>query len=135
MPALDSALYHLVSQAPDLLPLVNGRVFPLLAPQQAPVPFIVYSEISYFAAHHMGGVTRLAATDVQWDVYGDRHQQAREVGEALTTLLDGYRGLTNGVDIRATFVRARRTTLEDDQAGGQVLYYRVSLDTEIWHLL
>lgn len=129
--SLDVALYQYVSTYPALLDAVNGRVFPALAPQQAAMPFVVYLEIAYQSERHMLGASALKWAMYQWDVYAPRHQQARDIGTTLTTAFDGMRGLYSGISIRQAYVRARRTTLEDDQAGGQEMLYRVSLDIEV----
>ena len=134
MAAVDAALADYIKTYAALLSMVNGRVYPVLAPQQAVMPFVVYQEITYRSEHHMGGAADLKNVWYQWDVFAERHQQVRDVGEALTTALDGYSGTVNGVDIRAVFVRDRRVSLENEQAGGQQMLYRVSLDTEIWYL-
>jgi hypothetical protein len=134
MPTLDAALCDYVKADSTLLTLINGRVYPLLAPQQATFPLVVYQEITYRAEHHMQDVTALVQTFWQWDAYAERHAKAREVGCALTRVLDHCRGSIGGLDIRGIFVRDRRVMLEDDEAGGQQQYFRVSIDTEIWYL-
>ena len=134
MPALDAALADYVKADATLLALLSGRVYPLLAPEQAALPFVVYAEIEYRAEHHMGNVTGLVQTFWQWDCYADRHARARDVAFALTSALDHLTGSVGGLDIRCIFVRDRRSSLEDDAAGGQMQVFRVSLDTEIWYL-
>lgn len=128
--SLDVALYEYVRTYAALLDTVNGRVFPSLAPQQAIMPFLVYTEIGYYSERQMLGASALKWATYQWDVYATRHQQAREIGAALTTAFDGIRGLYSGVSIRQGYVRARRTTMEDNAAGDQQMYFRVSLDIE-----
>jgi hypothetical protein len=134
MPTLDVALADYVKADATMLALVSGRVYPLLAPQQATLPLVVYQEITYRAEHHMTAVSGLAQTFWQWDVYAERHAKAREVALALTSLLDHRAGDVGGVDVRCILVRDRRTMLEDDEGASQMQYFRVSIDTEIWYL-
>lgn len=134
MPTLDTALSDYIKAHASVLPLVSGRVYPMVAPQQAIFPLVLYQEIDYRAEHHMTAATGLAQTFWQWDAYAERHAQARQVGFALTSALDHLTGNIGGLDIRCIFVRDRRTLLEDPEDGSQQPIFRVSIDTEIWYL-
>jgi len=134
MGALNVALYDLVRQTSTLTAL-GGRIYPLLAPTQAVMPFAVYSEIAYRAEHTLVAVSALAWATYQWDLYGQAHQAVHDLALALTTALDGWRGVQSGVAIRRVTVHERRLYLLDDLGGGQQQYYRASLECEVCYLL
>jgi hypothetical protein len=56
---------------PVLGPLVDGRVFPDLAPEHTPTPWIVYSSAGGEAIVDLDGPDETQNTRVQVDVYAD----------------------------------------------------------------
>lgn len=130
---LDEALFQYLDRHSTFRPLVPGGIHPLLAPQQTPMPFVVYGEIAYESVHHMAGAATLARTTYQLDVYAMTNRQAHAVGEALRMVLDGYRGAMGDLDIRRAVLIDRRAGREEDERGGQEAFYRVSSDYDLWH--
>jgi hypothetical protein len=134
MAAIDTALAQYLSADATTLGMVHGRVYPLLAPQQAALPFLVYSEVAYRPVYHMRGSASLQACTYQIDAYAERHQQARDLAEAVVAAMHACNGLHNGLDFRVAFISDRRVSFEASQAGEQHGVARVSVDTELWYL-
>src|SRR6185503_3249817 len=132
--SLDIALVTYLAGHAALVPLIGDRIYPLLAPTQAVMPYLLYAEIHDESTQHLLGAGELAMATYQWDVYGRTHRSAREVAKAFKLLMNGYRGVSAGVAIRRVLVRGMDTGLEDDQAGGQQIASRVTLETDDWYM-
>lgn len=78
----------LLSSAP-LTALVGTRVYPELAPDEAALPFVVYTIRAGDAAD--GSVPMWPVT-VTANAYGESDGQAESVGQAVRAVLDGFNG-------------------------------------------
>lgn len=71
--------------------VADGRVYWLRAPQKAPMPFLVMSEISGVGHYHNQGKTRHVQRRVQFDVYAQTVDHAQGVMSHLLASLTGAR--------------------------------------------
>jgi hypothetical protein len=71
--------------------VAGGQVHWLRAPQKAPTPFVVMSEISGVGHYHNQGKTRHVQRRVQFDVYAGTVDQAQRVMSHLLAALTGAR--------------------------------------------
>jgi Protein of unknown function (DUF3168) len=131
---LDTALFQSLTQHTGLFDLLQGRVYPVLAPTQAQFPFLIYQQIGYDGVQHMRGAGALARSTYQLDSYGVSQVSVRQVAETVRRALDGFHGLLSQVDVRQIALVSQAVFVEDDEGGGQEMYYRVSQDFDIWHV-
>lgn len=129
---LDTALFQYLTSHQGLLDLLQGRIYPVIAPTQAHFPFMVYQQVGYDGVQHMRGAGALARATYQLDSLGDSQRSVRQVAETVRRALDGYHGLLSQVDVRQIALVSQAVFLEDDEGGSQDVYYRVSQDIDIW---
>lgn len=127
---IDVALVNYVKSKDTLMALVSGRVFPALAPTQAALPYIVYSQTDYRSERHMLGVSALKWATYTWEAYGTPRDQAREIRDAMIEAFDGLRGGFSGVAISQVFLRGVGDDLVDDKSGSQQMIYNCHVQIE-----
>jgi hypothetical protein len=132
--SLNSALVGYLSTHPLLQPIVETRIYPSMAPQRAPLPYIVYHRIWYRGVRHLRGASRLASAGYQWDLYETTTVRADALFEAFRLATDGLRGTFGGQAIRNMMLDDAPIALEDEQAGDQSQYVKVMVDTTIWFI-
>lgn len=135
MLSIDVAMYEYVANHPLLVPVLNGRVYPALAPTQAVFPYLVYLEVGYYAARHLLGLSAPRWSQYQWEIHGTPHAQVGAVKLLLTKALDAFHGVVAGVDIRQVYVRDRRSMSEDDRGGGQQQLTCAMLDMDVLYFV
>lgn len=133
--ALKAGIFTKLSADVPLAALVSDRIYPDVAPQTAPLPYIVYEVDSEEGVHHMTGGGPLESTSVQFTVWASSSPSRSAVNDALRTLLDNKIGLalgsaetrvirkTNGVD-----------TKENPDDGSQNWNFGTFNDYDIWYI-
>lgn len=69
--------------------LVGARIYPVAAPQGAPLPFVVYTVVSFLPVPSFDGTaqSRPALCRVQVDAYAQTYRDAQGVGTAVDSVL------------------------------------------------
>lgn len=117
---LETKLYSLLSSDAGVIALCSTRIYPLVAPQEAAMPLIVYTRVSSGREYSLTGYSNLENPRMQIDCYGTTYSETKALAEAVTTAL---RGAT-------TFGTAQddpQEMYEDDET------HRVSIDFSIWN--
>lgn len=102
---------------------VGTRIYPLELPQGPTYPAIVYRQVSTRPLMYHGGASGLRFKGFQFDCYGSTYNQAATTASALRTVLNGYQGTMDSVEVEAVLLQN-----ESDDFGDQVEKKRVSLD-------
>lgn len=108
----ERVLYRSLVTDPALALLVGFRVFPVLAPASAAVPFITYERTTIARDPTLGslaavGVPRLT---IQFTIYGVTYSECREVADGVRQVLDGRGWTSYGTEVK-------RATLENESDG------------------
>jgi hypothetical protein len=108
-----------------IVSLVNGatsvKMFPIILPQGAPTPAIVYHVSNTVDANHAGGQSGLRAARFQFDSYSaTSYAEARSVSKGIRDALNGYKTIIEDeIDMPSNpAVKGRQ--------------YRVMLQATIW---
>jgi hypothetical protein len=128
---IEVALVNYIRSNEVLMALVGGRVYPVLAPTQAALPYIVYGQTAYRSERHMLGVSVLKWSTIDWDAYGTPHDEASAIRDGLIAIFDGFRGGLSAVGISQIFIRGIGDTLVEDKSGSQQMIYACSVQVEI----
>lgn len=103
--------------------IAGGRVYPQMAPDSAPAPYIVYSRIGVARENEMagnGGAGVLKNTMLQVDIYSPIYGEVQSIAEAIAGALQGW-SIQNTIE--------REEDLSELEAG----LHRVSMDISTWH--
>lgn len=75
------------------------RIYPMLAPEEATYPCVVYERISTFPRRHLTANSGLATARYQFGCWADSAKEARELAEQARQALDNYTGSSTGTTI------------------------------------
>jgi hypothetical protein len=107
-----------------LATVFGGRIYPMVAPENAVVPFAVYQIISMVPAQGaMDAESDIESDRVQIDSYGATYTQARAGGQAVRAALRNWKKDTGS--IRDVIFENGRNIRESDPA---LKLFRVSQD-------
>ncbi len=126
---IEEALYSHLTNDAGVSALVGNRVYPLMAPQDAALPHLVYQRISSPRLRSHGGPSGLAHPRFQITATAGSYSAARSLANAVRASLDGFRGtMGGGVSVGASF-------LDNEADGYQDVAdtYTVRLDVILWH--
>lgn len=115
----------------------GDRLFPVQAPQDTALPYVVYHLISDSPVNNSLGASTTNRSRIQFDSVGVSYAQAREldaiVRDAFKTWHDdtGSHGVTG---IRAHIEDGRSDEM-NQTPGSQTGRYRITRDVILWHAL
>lgn len=82
--------------------LVSARIYPVLAPATAALPFVTWRRVAIRRQQTLGGPSGMPVTSVEYSIFGTTYEQAREVADAMRSVLDGYGGTANNTEVKQT---------------------------------
>jgi hypothetical protein len=129
--SLDTALRAYLVSIPTL-GVVGTRIYPLLAPNGAAMPYLVYNEIAYLEVPHFQGVENVFRASYQLNLYAHTHQQARELGAIVRRALQVWRDTSGATVIFRAIIDRRSVDTEPREDGSENVDYVVSTDVDIW---
>ena len=80
--------------------LVGTRIYPVLAPAAAALPFAVYRRSSIQRQQTLAGPLGLPRVNMEMQIYATTYEGAREAADAFRSVLDGYGGTLNNVEVQ-----------------------------------
>lgn len=80
--------------------LVGTRIYPVLAPATAALPFAVYRRSSIQRQQTLAGPLGLPTVNMEMQIYATTYEAAREVADTFRSVLDGYGGTLNNVEVQ-----------------------------------
>ena len=99
--SVGAAIYDRLSNYAGLSSLVSTRIYPVLAPQGAILPYVIYERISGTRIRALASDTDLASPRYQFTSFSDDYDEAYSVSEQVRAALQRYTGTVGspGVDI------------------------------------
>lgn len=82
--------------------LVSARIYPVLAPATASLPFVTWRRVAIRRQQTLGAPMGMPVTSVEYSIFGSTYEQAREVADAMRVVLDGYGGTANNTEVKQT---------------------------------
>jgi hypothetical protein len=128
---METGLYSYLISKTAITALVATRIYPLIAPEGAAYPFLIYQRISTQHEHNMAGSSGLATATVQLDAYSDTYAEAKSIGNAIRTALDGYRGSMGGTFVSRCHIGDERDLLDITNVADEFGSFRWSADFKI----
>jgi hypothetical protein len=132
----EHALLTLLSHAEG--DAVGVKVYPEEAPQEAVLPWAVYSIVSQTEEYHLRGTSGIGGTRFQLDVYAATLKAAGAIAEAYRLALAGWRGTVTGSDgdtLKVEHVRCENSAggFVDPSTGEQFGIHRRTCDYLMRH--
>lgn len=99
-------LYEYLSADADIKNRVHGRIYPIVLPQNALLPAIVYSPVLANYDSALQGDTGFVRQTVQFVSHDTTYKKTRELSRLIKKALQDYQGDMNGLCIQAVFVKS-----------------------------
>lgn len=130
MSTIDSALYdRLGDVAGELFPIVGTRIYPVDAPQDVTIPYVVWTRISENRYSAMGLDTKIVEMRIQLDAFDLTFVKARLLNDAMRKRLQRWRAASPMV-IQDAFIIDTAETREGVSA---VPLYRATLQAQLFY--
>jgi hypothetical protein len=101
----EQALSRVLVTDPAVALLVGHRVYPLIAPATADLPFVTWRRTAVQREQSMGGPTGATKVLATLEIYAETYEAVRDLADKVRLCLDGYGGqsadsvLTNNVSL------------------------------------
>ena len=95
------AIYYLLTNATDVTDIVNTRVYPEVAQQDAALPYIVYNVTNNEPTDTKPEPSKLDTAQVEVNIYSDSYTEAIDLAVAVRAALDRVKGTYNGVNVQS----------------------------------
>lgn len=105
----EQALSRVLSADPTVALMIGHRVYPLLAPADAPLPFATWRRGGVIREQGLSGPLGTPKVQAVFDFYAETYEAVRDLADRARSCLDGYGG----------------------QSADSVLIHNVSLETEV----
>jgi hypothetical protein len=80
--------------------VIGTRVFPVLAPATAALPFATYRRSGVIRAHTLSGPMGVPTVNMTLDIYAETYEAVRDLADKCRKVLDGYGGTMNNVEVK-----------------------------------
>ena len=98
--------YEDISGVAEIQDRGEGRIYPILLPQDKPIPAIVYSPIYANYDTALQGDTGYVRQTIQFACHDKTFKKARQLSRLVKKALQDYKGDMNGLDIQAVFIKS-----------------------------
>lgn len=88
----------LISSQP-VAALVGTRVFPVIAPATAPLPFLTWRRSGIRREQTLSGPMGVPTVTVDFSIYATTYEEAREIADKARSVLDGYGGTSDNTTV------------------------------------
>jgi hypothetical protein len=133
----EEALVDILRSDPDVMDILEDRVFPQQAPQDCEMPYLVYNIISEVSHYTMTGLGGLTGTRIQLDMYASDYTVVRELAEKIRLSLCAYSGVVTTVNgsLRVDWIQRDNSSdgLEPPDSGWEFGLYSITADYLMRH--
>ena len=100
------AVYEYLSGIAESQDRVQGRVYPILLPQDKPLPAIVYSPVIANYDSALQGDTGFVKQTIQFVCHDTTYKRTRELSRMLKRAFQDFHGDMCGLFIQAVFIKS-----------------------------
>ena len=133
---LREALYYRLSNYAGLTALVSTRIYPIVAPQKAAMPYVLYEQISRWHAHAHGLDATTYNSMIHVTAWADDYDEADNISVQVRLALQDYSGNMAGAGdtftVQRIFYDGRADLTDMDPETNQVSYQIVQTFI-VWH--
>lgn len=98
----ETVLRNALATAPAVAILIGTRAYPVLAPASASLPFITWRRAAIDREQTLGLPAGMPRVSVDFSIYASTYESARQVADAVRSVLDGYGGSFQNTTVRQT---------------------------------
>lgn len=132
---IQDAIYSYLSTYSGLTALVSTRIYPIMAPQGAAAPHVIFYKASGNSVHTMSTDPRLGRSSFSFSCYATTPEGAQAVATAIRDAMRDQGGQTWGAVDGAggLYINSVLTENEVELADETTGWFCVVLDFEIYH--
>lgn len=82
--------------------LIGTRIYPVIAPATATLPFVTWRRVAVRRQQTLVAPMGMPVTSIEYSIFGLTYEQARDVADAMRSVLDGYGGSANNTEVKQT---------------------------------
>lgn len=125
---IEEAIYSALAGNGILTALVLTRIYPLDVPQEAILPYVVFSKTGGIRHSAMGTDLSLMESRIEVEIWADSLKEARAVADAVRGVMQRWRGTYGGVVVQDSLI-----TAEYDEYSSDDDAYQSVIDFQIFH--
>jgi hypothetical protein len=114
--------------------LVADRGYPDILPQGVKLPAYTYSVISDVPSHHMGGISGLSESRVQFDFYASTRKESNDLAEAARIAIDAQRGTFGSEAVRTCHLENTFRAVDPPVDASDRWRYITTCDYLVWYV-
>ena len=135
--SLKTELHNYLSGYAGLSALVDDNIYPDIAPENSPLPYVIFQIVSADHIRSMTAASDFVARRVQFDVYGSTALSVENVFDQLRGALEAKRGTigSENLVVLSSGIDTERDDYVDPIDGSQTGKHRRTIDFIIWHRL
>jgi len=84
--------------------IVGSRIYPILAPQTAALPLIIWRRSGIDRQHSLAGPIGTPTVSLEMQLLATTYEQARELADRVRAVLDGYGGTLNNTEVKHVYL-------------------------------
>lgn len=134
--SIKAAIYDHLRNSTPIAAIVGTRIYPIVAPQGAALPYITFQRLHDEHNHHLGGAPGLVQAVFQINCWDDDDLGAEDLWAAVRNRFDGFRGQMgvnpNDVAVRGIHLE-NLDTFEPPTDASQPGIFGQLVTAEIWH--
>lgn len=100
MKSPEAVLRSALVASPAVSALVGSRVYPLLAPKTASLPFITWRRAGITREHTLAGPMGMPNVSLEVQSLAGTYEDVRELADRVRLVLDGYGATVNNVEVK-----------------------------------
>jgi hypothetical protein len=129
----ERVLYRRLVTSPLFALRAGFRVYPMLAPSSAEVPFVVYERTGIERNATLGGLAsaRVPLVTVSLTIYGVSYIQCRELADICRDSLDGYGLASYGTEVKRATLDVESDGLAQLEGGELPPVYQVTQSYDV----
>lgn len=112
--------------------LVSARIYPLLAPASAAMPFITYRRAGIRRQQTLTGPMGVPVVTVELDVYATTYEGARDLADRCRGVLDGYGGTFDNTEVKHTALDNEQDDFVQLAGSDMPPVYSVKQTYDVW---
>ena len=112
--------------------LVGSRIYPVLAPASAVLPFVTWRRTAIERSQTLGSPMGTPRVSVEYSIYATTYEQARDVADAMRVCLDGYGGTADNTEVKQTSLENESDDFVTLAGADMPPVYQITQTFDIW---
>lgn len=112
--------------------LLGGRIYPVLAPATATLPFVTWRRRGIQREQTLGNPMGVPRVSLEFAIYGTTYEAARDVADAMRGVLDGYGATVDNVVVRQVSLEDESDDFVTLQGADMPPVYQITQVFDVW---